>query len=252
MSRGYRFEPESNDGYHPYSNRPDDRKPLRKVGETVDYEVPKIKLHVRLPDAVVLGKAQFAGEKLPLNLVEFSMEENNFAYALMTDNEIDGTFPNRVYCGGNVLSHEYQRGSKSRNITTKTRLLGVAYRSPYGLCKMPPHWELLEAHLDILDLEAKARAMYSAVVLVGWEDGNVSWQVANETIRNASDQNDWAGYLADLGRKNEANFNLLIKQHYLRTVDHDRSLAADVKGSPWWPECNRWKSIKDRKNILSS
>jgi hypothetical protein len=113
------------------------------------------------------------------------------------------------------------------------RILHAAWNSPYGLCVAPPQWDIFE--LDNVEAKMKDSVLFDVVVFVEWDDGERSWELAYDSGGSGPELN-LAGYLAEVGRRNEKEFRRLVKRHYLDTFGcRSNNVSADwVKGTPLW------------------
>jgi hypothetical protein len=183
------------------------------------------------PIITVLGQTtsavvsrRFLGD---LYLVEIEFEGVK-AYSLLTEAELLDHFPRHKSGSTNVLANENrsQHGGKKFR-----RVLGVAACIPFGMCVPPPHWDILEQ--DTMIINTKLPILFDAEVLVEWQNGEVTWKRACDTLQEET-ENDLSYYLAEAGRKNQDNFRRLMKRHYLHVFGlHSNTLDPDtVKGSP--------------------
>ena len=149
--------------------------------------------------AMVLGRGIIRGEELHLVKVGFEGAE---ASVLLPDEKLINRFPHHEVSDIDVLATEQRRlprrGARYRH------LIAVACYSPYGMCVTPPQWELMTIRDSALRGSHFGTILFSAVVLVEWDDGEQSWETVESTSNECYPTTDiWVGrYLFDLGRKN--------------------------------------------------
>jgi hypothetical protein len=173
------------------------------------------------PKAEVLGR-EVIDVGQPMNLVKVTFC-GVAAHVLVSDAELRLHWPKHTRSRINLLAKEQRcLGQGLGHAGVYRHLITVACHSDYGYFITPPQWELFQ-HRDYLSHDSIIPVLFSAVVLVEWDDGKMTWEFAVDTW---SSKRYWVGdYLTDLGKKNEKASSMLIRLHYLEAYGHQQHIA---------------------------
>jgi hypothetical protein len=100
-----------------------------------------------------------------------------------------------------------------------TRELNVASDVTHGLCVCPPHWGVIECDASYMSDRMISDGLFSAVVEVEWESGEITWEIVAKSVAPISEYLHLT--LNKLGQRNEKKFRMITTAYYIAAHSHN-------------------------------
>jgi hypothetical protein len=99
------------------------------------------------------------------------------------------------------------------------KVLDVASDVTYGLCVCPPHWGVIEYDASYMSDRMISNGLFSAVVEVEWESGEITWEIVAKSVALISKY--LYRTLNKLGQRNEKKFRMITTAYYIAAHSHN-------------------------------